>query len=70
MLKVYIRSVRIMTVGDVGSVNIGTTLNIIYRTGKGEEPAEPQVPAPEPGSPAPSPVPSPSPTPSPTPASQ
>ncbi|MGA8943576.1 MAG: hypothetical protein WB502_12820 [Thermoactinomyces sp.] len=69
MLKVCIRSIRIMTVGDVGSVNIGTTLNVVYRTGNGKEPADQTTP-PEPAKPTPSPVPgTPSPTPSPTPAS-
>lgn len=67
LLKVCIRSIRITTVSDVGSVNIGTTLNIVQRTGNGEEPADQVTPAPAPGTPSPGPSPGPTPTPTPSP---
>jgi hypothetical protein len=49
LLKVCIQSIRIYTVGDAGSFNVGTTLNIISKKGRGEEvPQREESPAPEP----------------------
>jgi hypothetical protein len=49
LLKVCIQSIRIYTVGDAGSFNVGTTLNIISKKGGGEEaPQQVETPTPEP----------------------
>jgi len=48
LLKVCIQSIRIFTVSDAGSVNVGTTLNIIQKKGNEREAPDRGTPAPEP----------------------